>query len=78
MEVEVKKIQDEIKRDFLYKKIRMIKQGVHNCSNEFGDYRQELISLMPWNRPHITKGITHGGALQMVKCMTVKIKDMFF
>ena len=68
MEVEVKKLKEEITKDFLDKKIRMIKHGAHDYDDEFGNYHRELINLMPWIRPHITKGMTHGGTLHMVKC----------
>jgi len=68
--VDVKKLEDEIKKDFLDKKTKVIKQGAHDYVDKFRDYHQELINLMPWIGPHITKGITHGGTLQMIKCMT--------
>ena len=47
VEAEVKKLEDEIKKDFLDKKTRVIIQGVHDHVEEFLDYSQELISLMP-------------------------------
>lgn len=37
VEVEVKKLEDEIKKDFLDKKTTVIKQGVHDYVDEFGD-----------------------------------------
>lgn len=48
MEAEVKKLEDEIKEDFLDKNTKVIKQGVHDHVDEFWDYCRELISLMPW------------------------------
>ena len=42
---------------------------MHDYIDKFGDYRQELISLMTWIGLHITKGITYGGVLQMIKCV---------
>ena len=45
-----------------------IKQDVHNYVDEFGDYRRELIRLMLWIGPYVTKGITDGGVMQLVKC----------
>jgi len=53
--VEVKKLDDEIKEYFLNKETRVIKQGVHDHADKFEHYRHELISLMPWLGPHITK-----------------------
>lgn len=70
LEVEAKKLEDEIKKDFLDKEPRMTKQGVHDHLEELGDYCQELISLMPWVGPHITNRINHGGAMLMIKCET--------
>ena len=79
MEVDVKKLEDEIKKDFIDKKTRVIKQGAHDYVDEFGDYHRELISSMPWIGSYITKGITHDGTMQMVKCVTqtLKPKDGF-
>lgn len=54
MEVEVKKLEDEIKENFLNKKTRVIKQGAHDHIDKLGDYHHEFISLMPWLGPHIT------------------------
>ena len=63
MEVEFKKLEDEIKEAFLDKKTRVIKRCAHDHVDKFGDYCRELISLMPWLRPHIATQINHGGAL---------------
>lgn len=54
VEVVVKKLEEEIKEDFLDKKTRVIKQGAHNHIGKFGDYCHELISMMPWLGLHIT------------------------
>jgi len=80
VEVEVKKVEDDIMEDFLDKKTRVIRQGVHDHANKFEDYCYELISLMPWLGPHITKRINQGGMLQMIKCSTplVAIKGGYF
>ena len=77
---EVKKLEEEIKKDFLDKKTVLIKQGAHDYIEKFGDYHWELINLMPRIGPYITRGITDDGAMQMVKCVTqtVKIKGKFF
>ena len=69
VEAEVKKLEEEIKNDFLDKKIGVIKQGVHDYIDKFGDYHRDLISLMPWIGPYITRGITHGCEMQMIKCV---------
>ena len=63
VEAEVKKLDEGIHKDFLDKKIVVLKQDVHDYVDEFGDYRRELISLMPWIGPYITRGITHGGMM---------------
>ena len=44
VEAKVKKLEDEIKEDFLYKKNKVIRQNVHDHADEFEDYRHELIS----------------------------------
>lgn len=63
VEVEVKKLEDEIKEDFLNKNTKLIKQGVHDHTDKFREYHHELISLMPWLGPYITTRIDQGGAL---------------
>lgn len=80
MEVEVNKLEGEIKKAFLDKKIGVINQGTHDYSDKFWDCHWEVISLMRWIGTYITKGITHGGVMQIVKCMMqiVKIKGRFF
>jgi len=76
MDVEVKKMEDEIKKDFLSKKSRLIRQGVFDLDERIKTYCCELISLMPWFRLHIAKHSDQGSALQMVKyaMLTVTIK----
>lgn len=46
---------DDIKEDFLDKMSSVIRQDVHNHGNKFETYCRELICLMPWLEPHITK-----------------------
>lgn len=79
VDTEVKKLEDEIKEYFLGKKIRVIRQDVYERDDRFKAYHQELISLMPWLGPHITKHIDQGSVLQMIKCMMpiVTIKGGF-
>ena len=43
--VEVKKLEEEIKKDFLDKKTRVIKQGAHDYVDEFGDYRLLVLTI---------------------------------
>ena len=57
MEEKFKKLEDEIKEDFLDKKTRVIKQGAHDHVDKFEEYRHELISMMPWLGLHIAKCI---------------------
>lgn len=63
LEAKSKKLEDRIKKDFLDKKPKVIKQGAHDHIDEFEDYCWELISLMPWIGPRITKWINHGGVM---------------
>ena len=55
VDTEVKKLEGEIKEYFLSEKSRVIRQDVHDHDNRFEAYRCELISLVPWLGPHITK-----------------------
>jgi len=55
VEAKVKKLEEEIKEYFLDKKTRVVKVGAHNHTDNFGDYRRELINLMPSIGPHIAK-----------------------
>lgn len=55
MDVEVKKLEDEIKEEFLVKRTRMIRQGTHDHTDKFKNYHCELVRLMPWLGPHIAK-----------------------
>ena len=57
VETRVKKLEEEIKNDFLDEKMRVINEGAHDYVNEFGDYCRELINLMPCIEPYITKRI---------------------
>lgn len=45
----------------------MERQGVGDHTNELEDYRRELISLLPWLGPHITKHSNQGSVLQIVE-----------
>lgn len=76
-EEEVKKLEGGMKMDFLDKRTVVIKQDAHDYIDKFGDYHRDLISLMPWIGPRITKRITNGGMMQMVKCMmqVVRLKE---
>lgn len=74
MEEEVKKLEEGIKKDFIDKKTMVIKQNAHNYIDKFGDYHRELISLTPWIRPYITRGVIDGGTMQMVKCVMQIVK----
>jgi len=80
VEVEVKKLEDQIRDDFLDKKTMVTKQGVHDHANKLEDYYHELISLMPWLGPHITKRINQGDALQRIRCMMppIMVKGRYF
>jgi len=68
IEAEVKKMDSEIKKDFLNKKTGMPKQGANDPANRFEDYQCKLIRLIAWIEPHITKQINYSRALTMVKC----------
>lgn len=70
MDAEVKGLENEIKQACLVDKPRMARQGVDDNTNELEDYHQELISLLPWLGPHITKRSNQGNALHTVECAT--------
>ena len=53
MDMEVKKLEDEIKEEFLTEKTRMVRQGAYNHTDKFESH--ELISLLPWLGLHISK-----------------------
>lgn len=69
MDVEVKKLEDEIKEAFFIKKPRMVRQGAYNHTVKFEHYHCELVSLLPWLEPHIAKHSDQGNTLQVVKCV---------
>jgi len=54
MEAEVKKLENEIKKDFLDKKVRVPKQGAQDPSDRLENYQCEWISLMSFLGPQIT------------------------
>lgn len=76
----IKKLEDEIRDEFLDKKTTVIKWGTHDHDDKLEDYHRELISLMPWFGPHITKRINQGVALQRIRCTTrpVMVKGRYF
>jgi len=47
MDREVKKLEDEIKEEFLAEKTRMVRQGAYDHIAKFENYQRELVSLMP-------------------------------
>jgi len=67
MDAEVKKMEDEIKEEFLTENTRMVRQGAYDHADKFEHYHCELVSLLPWLRPHITKLSDQGSTLQVVK-----------
>lgn len=68
MDVEVKKLEDEMKEAFFVEEPRMVGQGAYNHTDKFEHYCCELVSLLPWLGLHITKRSDQGSALQVVKC----------
>lgn len=68
MDVEVKKQEDEIKEEFLVKKPRVVRQGAYDHTEKLDNYCRELVSLLPWLGPHITKCSDQGSMLQVIKC----------
>lgn len=67
MDTEVKGLLNEIKGEFLVNRQRMARQGTYDHTNELKEYHRELVSLLPWLGPHITKCNNQGSTLQMVK-----------
>ena len=61
-------MEDKIKKDFLGKKTRMVRQEVCDHDDRVKAYFHELISLIPWLGLHISKHSDQGSTLQMVKC----------
>jgi len=55
MDTEVKKLEDEMKDDFLTEKTRMVRQGAYDHVDKFENHHHELISLFPWLGLHIAK-----------------------
>jgi len=55
MDVEIKKLENEIKEAFLIEKSRMERQGAYSHTEKLESYRHELVSLLSWLRPHLTK-----------------------
>jgi len=80
VEEEVKKLEEGVKRDFLDKKTVLIKWDARDYIDKLGDYHRELVNLIPSIGPHITKGVTASGAIQMVKCVmhVLKSKGVLF
>jgi len=70
---EVQKLEGEIKKDFLSKKTRLVRQGACDLDDKVKTDCRELISPMPWLGPHIAKHSDQGSALQMVKCAMLTI-----
>lgn len=67
MDIEVKRLENEIKRAYFIDKPRMTRQGADDDTNELEDYHEELINLLPWLRPHITKHSNQGSTLHMTE-----------
>lgn len=63
MDVEVKKLEDEIEEAFLIKKLRMVKQCAYDHINDWDNYLRELVRLLPWLIPYIAKCSDQGHAL---------------
>ena len=68
MNAEVKKLENEIKEAFIVEKTRMVRQGVYDHIDRSENYCHELVSLLPWLGPHITKCSDQGNAFEVVKC----------
>lgn len=79
MEIEVKKMENEIKEAILVEKPRMARQGAYSHTNKLKSYHHELVRLLPWLGPHITKHSDQGNTLQIVECampiITMKDED---
>jgi len=69
MDIEGKKLEDEIKEAFLVKKPKVVRQGAYAHTNKLENYHRELVSLLPWLGPHIAKCSDQGSALQIVECV---------
>lgn len=58
--MEVRKLEDEIKKAFLVEKLRIVKQGAYNHIDKWEDYHHELVSLLLWLRLCLTKHSDQG------------------
>lgn len=67
MDAKVKRLENQIKQACLIDKPRMVRHGVNDPTNELDDYHRELINLLPWLGPHITKCSNQGNALDTVE-----------
>ena len=78
MDAEVKKMEDKIKKYFLSKKTRMVRQGAYNHDDRVKAYCHKLINMMPWLGPHIANHRDQSSALQIIKCAmpTIIIKGV--
>ena len=68
MDAEIKKLENEIKEAFLIKKMRMARQGAYSHTEKLENYHHELVSLLPWLRPHLAKRSDQGSTVQIVEC----------
>lgn len=63
MDAEVKKLENQIKQEFLVEKLRLVRQGAYDHVDKLEDYCLKLVSLLPWLGPHIAKCNDRGSAL---------------
>lgn len=76
MDIEVKKLENKIKEAFVIEKPRMVRQGAYSHTDKLENYHRELVNLMPWLRPHLTKRSDQGSAMQIVECtMSITIME---
>ena len=60
-------MKDEIKKYFLSKTTRMVRQDACDHDDRVKAYRLKLISSIPWLGPHIAKPSDQDSALHMEK-----------
>ena len=67
VEAEVKNLEEGIKKDFLDRKIEVIKQDELDYIDRLGDHRRKFLSLLHGMGPYVIKEITEGGTVQLEK-----------
>jgi len=55
MDAEIKKLENKITQECCVDKLRMIGQDMGSHTIALEDCRQEIVTLLPWLQPHLTR-----------------------